>query len=189
MKRYGFKSARLAPNLLNVSEDDAIKKAKLMGKFLDLNLQDKFKVTETYFKNMKKLINLEDYFFFFNCNGLSCFPKMELSLNISTQCLSQLCSFVPKASISFKEIAYDIYNPKLWKVANSFIQNRIQALFNNCIDCELIGVCRGGCIYTGLDKENQLNKAACAYQKGFWNIYVKKVFQFEEGQKCQKKYK
>ncbi len=182
MKKYGFKSCRLAPNLLNVSEEDAVKKARLMAVFLDLNPQDRFKVTETYFENMKKLINLDEYFFFFNCKGLSCLPEIELTLNIGSLGVSQLCSFIPSASVSFKELGYDIYNPRLWEVSKNFIQNRLQALFNRCMDCELIGICRGGCIYTALDKENQLNRAACAYQREFWRLYVKKVFQFEDSQ-------
>jgi len=177
MGKYGFYSARLAPNLLNISEEDAIKKAKLMGRFLHLNSQNKFKVTETYFENMKKLINLEKYFFFFNCIGLSCFPKIELSFNLSTLRINRLCSYIPKATITFRELGYDIYNPKLWEISSRFIQNRAEALYENCINCELVGICRGGCIYTGIDNENQLNKAACVYQKELWKIYVKKVYE------------
>jgi hypothetical protein len=64
MKKYGFETARLAPNLLNISKKDAIKKARIMGELLELNMSHEFKVRDGYFANMEKLINLEEYSFF-----------------------------------------------------------------------------------------------------------------------------
>jgi radical SAM protein with 4Fe4S-binding SPASM domain len=176
MSGYGFDTARLAPNLLNTSEEDALKKTNLIGRFLDLNVENSFKVTETYFENLNKLIELDQYSFFFNCKGLSAYPDIELFFNFSTLRLSNLCGYISNATMPFEELAYDIYNTKLWKVTIGFIRERFNSLLRNCIDCGAVGICRGGCIYTGLDKENEVNRAACVYQRELLKIYLQKLY-------------
>ncbi|MCK4765412.1 MAG: hypothetical protein KAW12_24635 [Candidatus Aminicenantes bacterium] len=177
MDKYGFIEARLAPNLLGVSRKDALKKARLVGRFLDLNPGNRLAATEVYFKNMTKLINKDDYSFFFNCKGLSSYPEISLYLDMTNWRVSHLCSYVPAASLPLEGLGHDIYNPILWKRTETFIEDRIDSLFKNCLECDLAAICRGGCIYTGLDKENTLNESACAYQRELWNIYIKKVYQ------------
>jgi len=176
MENHGFLQARLAPNLLNVPEENALQKAELMGKFLELNTHRRFQVTELFFAKAKSRINRDEYSFAFNCRGLSSLPYMVLNLNISTLRVSQLCAYVPGASRSLDELGYDIYNKKLWEASYQFIKKRVEALKKYCLDCHLVGLCSGGCIYTGLDNENQLNKAACAFQKKLWSIYINKIY-------------
>lgn len=176
MEKVGFLNARLAPNLLNVSKEDALGKAEVMGKFLELNPRHQLQVTELFFSNAKERINLDDYRFVFNCRGLSCLPHMILYLNISTLRVTQVCAYVPGASCPLDELGYDIYNKKLWRASYRFIKKRVEALKKYCLDCHLVGLCSGGCIYTGLDNENRLNKAACAFQKKLWSIYIDKVY-------------
>ncbi|UCH93849.1 MAG: radical SAM protein [Candidatus Aminicenantes bacterium] len=176
MESHGFLNARLAPNLLNVPEEDALQKAELMGKFLELNTRYRFQVTELFFSKAKDRINQDEYRFSFNCRGLSCLPIMTLNLNISTLRVSQLCAYVPEASMPLEDLGYDIYNKKLWEVSCRFIKQRMEAIKKYCLDCHLVGLCSGGCIYTGLDNENQLNKSACAFQKKLWSIYINKVY-------------
>ncbi|MCP4155044.1 MAG: radical SAM protein [bacterium] len=171
-----FVTARLAPNLLNTTEKDGLEKARVMGELLQLNTKHKLQVTELFFTNAKNIINREAFRFSYNCPGLSCVPTIGINLNVSTQRLSNLCSFVPAGTLSLKEMDYDIYNPKLGKHSYEYVKERTDALLKNCADCELIGVCCGGCIYSGLDNENELNKAACAYQKEMWKIYLKKAY-------------
>ena len=177
MEQYGFTSARLAPNLLNCSEEDAQKKARLMGKFLELNSLHQFQVTESVFTRLKDKINQQEYRFNFNCQGLSMLYRIGLELNLSTLSLSHLCGFVPGAALPIEELGYDIYNPKLWEVSYEFIKGRMESVLKLCMECELVGICLGGCIMSGLDNENRLNKAACAYQKEMWKIYVKKAYE------------
>lgn len=176
MESHGFIETRLAPNLLEVTEEDAIQKARLMGIFLDKNMTHSFKVTEVYFDNMKKLINRDTYRFFFNCKGLGPSPDLHISFNLSTLEVGHLCAYIPLATISFEELGYDIYNPILWAHSSNFIQARLSALIDQCMECKLVAICRGGCIYSGLDKENKINKAACAYQNEIWKIYVEKIY-------------
>jgi len=175
LERYGFEECRLAPNLLNISAEDAIKKAQLVGEFIDLNAKHKMQVTEVYFDNMTKMVDLDNYVFYFNCRGLSSYPEIQFNINISTMRATQLCSFIPSASLPMNEIDYNIYHAGLWEHTSKFVKARVNAFFENCLDCELVAICRGGCIYTGLDNENKLNEAACTYQKELWSIYVKKA--------------
>lgn len=179
MKKYGFKTCRLAPNLLNISTEDAIKKAKIMGKLLKLNMEHKFRAGDAYFTNMEKLINLDKYSFFFNCVGLSCIPNIGINLNITKMKASCMCSFINKASVPIEELEYDIYNPKLGEIAANFICDRVKSLEKNCMDCELVGICRGGCILNGLDNENKLNIAACAFQSDIWKTLIRVIHECE----------
>jgi len=176
LENYDFVEARLAPNLLDVTEEDVVRKAELMGKFLELNRQHRLQVTEFFFSNAKEKINQDSYRFSFFCRGLSCLPQIVLSLNISSLRLTQLCPYVPDASLSLEELEYDIYNKKLWETSYGFIKQRAEVLKKYRLDCRLVGLCSGGCIYTGLDNENQLNKAACAFQKKLWSIYINKIY-------------
>jgi len=182
MEKYGFTAARLAPNLLNCSEGDGRKKAKLMGRFLELNSQHQFQVTELLFTKVKKGINQEEYKFSMNCPGLSGFPKIGFEINITTLCVSHLCGFIRHLAVPIKNLGYDIYNPKLWEVSYEFIKGRMESVLKNCMECELVGICLGGCIMSGLDNENRLNKAACAYQQEIWKIYLKKAYRDRKGQ-------
>lgn len=176
MEKYGFVSARLAPNLLNCPKQDALKKAQLMGKFLKLNDRHDFQVTELVFNQLKRKVNQQEYKFTFNCRGLSALYGTALEFNLSTFALSYLCGFVHDTAIPFEELGYDIYNPKLWDISYKFIKGRMDSLFENCMDCPLAGICVGGCIMAGLDNQNRLNKAACAYQEEMWKIYAQKAY-------------
>jgi sulfatase maturation enzyme AslB (radical SAM superfamily) len=176
MEEYGFSAARLAPNLLNVSGENARRKAKIMGEFLELNSRRKFQVTELLFTGLKDKVNRAEYRFSFNCRGLSTLPGIGIEINISTLRLSRLCGFVQKAGLPAAELDYDIYNPKLRQVAARFITERMENLLTLCSDCELVGICAGGCVMCGLDTGNRLNRAACLYQREMWKIYVKKAY-------------
>jgi radical SAM protein with 4Fe4S-binding SPASM domain len=176
MKRYGFVHSRLAPNLLDAEEEDAVKKAKIMGAFLKLNTRHSFQVTDAVFRTLKKRLNQDRYDFGYQCKGLSCLPKFGVELNISTLRMSLLCGFIDEATVSFDRLNDDIYNPVLWETARNFLHRRMESLFENCIDCELVGICGGGCILSGLDSENKVNKASCTYQKEVWKMYIEKVF-------------
>ena len=177
MGEYGFVSARLAPNLLNSTEQNAQKKARLMGTFLELNKRQQFQVTELIFNRMKDKINQKEYRFSFNCRGLSALNEMGIEINLSTLSLSHLCGFVHEAALPIEEPGYDIYNPKLWDVSYEFIKGRMGSLLENCMECELAGICVGGCIMSGLDNKNRINRAACAYQREMWKIYVRKAYE------------
>jgi radical SAM protein with 4Fe4S-binding SPASM domain len=179
MKKYGFMSCRLSPNLLNISEADAVEKSKLMEALLRLNLVERFKVGDIYFNNIEKLINMDQYSFFFNCIGLSCLPSMGININITKLKASCLCSFIDNASLPLEELSYDIYNPKLGEMAINFIYKRLKTLEKKCINCDVIGICRGGCILNGLDKENERNLPACVFQNEMWKSLLRVLYEYK----------
>jgi sulfatase maturation enzyme AslB (radical SAM superfamily) len=51
---------------------------------------------------------------------------------------------------------------------NRFIRERFERIRSDCAECDVVGVCRGGCILSGLDEANRLNLAACTYQRTLW---------------------
>jgi len=176
MGRYGFIRARLAPNLLYSSVEDGKKKAKLMGKFLELNAENRFQVQELIFTRAKHKINQNRYYFDFNCRGLSGLPKLAIEFNITDMSVSHLCGFIHQSAVPFSELSCNIYNPKLWQVSKRFINERIETVLENCMECPLVGLCSGGCILSGIDSHNRLNEAACTYQREIWRIYLKKAY-------------
>ncbi|MCP4221389.1 MAG: radical SAM protein [bacterium] len=176
METYGFVKARLAPNLLDIDEADAAAKAQLMGRFLELNENNKFQVEELFFLKAKNNVNLPEYRFGFNCRGLCCIPEISVNLNVSTMRLAQLCSYMPDSSMPLHQLDNDIHNPALWKNTFGLISRRMDMLKENCQNCSLIGLCGGGCIYTGLDNCNRINKPACTYQEKLWEIYLRKIY-------------
>ena len=179
MRRFGFKSARLAPNLLNVSEKNAKQKAQIMGRLIKLNLVEDFQVSDSYFENIRKLLKLQNYKFYLNCVGLCGLPRMGLYFNVSTLKVSQLCSYLSQPALHLKTIGYDIYNPSLWKVSLNFIKQRLNALKTYCIDCDMVGICKGDCVMSGLDVDNQPNKPACLYQKEMWKLFLTHMYSNE----------
>ena len=181
MEKYGFVAARLAPNLLNCPGDDGKKKAKLMGRFLELNSKQQFQVTELLFTKVKQGINQREYRFSMNCPGLSGLPKIGFEINITTLSVSHLCGFIRRLAVPIKDLGCDIYNAKLWQVSYEFIKQRMASMLKNCIQCPLLALCRGGCILSGLDSQNRINKAACAYQQEIWKIYLKKAYRDRKG--------
>lgn len=172
MSRYGFKGARMAPNLFGVSAEDARQAALLEARLFKMSRRRKLRFSDTYFVNMSQLLGMEEVRFFFNCLGMSGYPTRSLTLDVSTMRVTQICSFIPHATIPLSELDNDIYHPKLTERANAFILERLKVLQGACEGCDLVGVCRGSCILMGLDAENRLNEAACVYQKTLWDEFL-----------------
>lgn len=128
----------------------------------------KLKFTDTYFVNIRQLMKIEEFKFYFTCAGLAGFPTRGLALNVDTLEMSQLCSYVPEAAVPYDEIGGDIYNRRLWERARAYIRHRAQQLRTVCRQCDVVGVCRGSCLLMGLDAHNRINPAACAYQRRLW---------------------
>ncbi len=179
MSRYGLKNARLAPNLLGVSREDVKKKVKIMARLLALNKKNDFQVNDSYFDNIRDLLNREEYKFYFSCNGLSCLPLVGFHFDISSMRFSHICDYVSKAAVPAKDLNYDIYNPKLWEITRRFIAERVESLKMNCRECEVIAICKGDCVMLGLDSENQVNEAACIFQREMWKFFLTHIYEYE----------
>lgn len=180
LKKYGFESARLGPNLLDISEEDVFKKIEIYKKFLILNQANDFKVSDSFIDKMVETINKKEYSFVFTCNGLGCLPRPSIYFNLTAMTFSHICSYCPNAEVPVNELNFDIYNPKLWEVSYQFIKDRAESLKKNCMECEFIGICMGDCIMLGLDNENKLNQKACLFKKELWNFFLNLIFNMQE---------
>lgn len=179
MANHGFVQARLAPNLIGVTERDGCRKADLEAELYELGLGCDLEITEAYFLTVRKLIDADEYSFFFNCLGLSAYPSVGLHVNVETRELSLLCGFITAAAVSHSDLERDLHSPLLWKAARRFIRERAAALRGVCSECDVIGVCRGSCILMGLDYRNRLNPGACAYQRQLWRRSIELAHRYD----------
>jgi radical SAM protein with 4Fe4S-binding SPASM domain len=144
-----------------------------------LNLTDNFKINDSYYDTIRQLLSTDKYNFRLPCSGLSCTPRMTVYINISNLKICQVCSYISRASIKLETINNDIYHRKLWEVSKNFIHKRLNAIKKYCIDCDIVGICRGSCIMNGLDIDNHLNKAACLYQQEMWKVFLNYMYKNE----------
>ncbi len=169
MSRRGFVGARLAPNLLKGNPILGEKAARLITKLHRLSRGRKLKFMDAQLIKSSKLLNDKDYEFHFTCQGLAGNQQRSLSINLTTFELSQLCAFIPSGRVRIQDVNEDIYHPKLFEAADQFVAERTRVLQTVCGECELLGVCRGGCILNGLEVDNTLNDTGCAFQKALWH--------------------
>lgn len=176
MSRHGMHYARLAPNLLDGTPEDARKKAHIMGRFLEADPAADMHVSESLFLHWNKRINRPDYRVEFHCPGLSGLPQPCIEFNLTTLHLTQLCGFIKPAALPFHELERNIYHPTLWRHSHRFLRERMAVVLRECMECSLVGLCLGGCILAGIDAHNHLNPAACAYHQEITAIYLRKTY-------------
>jgi len=172
MHEHGFVEARLAPNLLNITNEEAERRAHLQADLFEAGQDEKLLYTDLYFRNVKGVAEANHNGFTFYCAGLCGLPSPVLTLNVDSTELSQLCSFAAPAALHFDEVGGDIYSPKLWEVSRKYVEERVEVLQSYCRGCDVMGVCRGGCVMQGLDLTNTPNPAACTFQKVMYRRFV-----------------
>ncbi len=165
LHELGFVEARLAPNLLHTTHTDAEAKAHLHADLFERGQSQNLLLTDTYFRAVHRVLEKAHDGFSFYCAGLSGLPHLVLTLNLDTCELSQLCTFVSPAARRFEELGEDIYARVLWDASRAYITRRLEQLREFCGGCDVLGVCRGGCIMNGLDLANNPNPPACTYQR------------------------
>jgi len=183
MSRLGFREARLSPNLLGVTEEEAGRRADVVTKLFETGLNRKLAYVDVYFGSAKTVMNLDPYRFFFPCIGLSATPTRGLTVNVDALTVSHLCGFASNGAVPWSEMHGDIYNPAAWIAARAFIRRRYETLRTSCRGCDVVGVCRTGCVLTGLDSANEINRAACAYQRRMWRNTLELAFRRVDGRK------
>lgn len=174
MARFGFRSARLAPNLLGSTREDGTRKARLVSRLFAASESKGLRVYDEYFKNVEALHSRMEDAFLPNCNGLSGDPANGLQFNVSKLQLSQGCQFLPEAFLSWAEVKGDIYSERLGAAAHAALKRRLAVLRDSCRDCDVAGICRGGCVLNGLDSWARLSPGACAYQRELWLEVVRR---------------
>ena len=169
-----FEGARMAPNLLGVSVEEGEKQADLM---MDLKIAGEklgFNFGDTIFEHMNAAINARgNRRFSLYCIAMTNAKEhSHVAVNISTMQASRSCSFVPSANVSLDELDYDLFNKKLWDQNVEFAEERAETIKKNCMSCEIAGLCHGSCVLNGIDGNNQMNPAGCAYLRRLWRRLV-----------------
>lgn len=175
MARFGFRSARLAPNLLGASREDGTRKAHLVSQLFAESEGQSLHVYDEYFKNIEVLLSNSGDTFLPNCTGLSGDPAHGLQFNVSRLLLSQCCQFLPEAFSSWADVKGGIYSRRLGAAAQEALTRRLKALRDSCRGCDVAGICRGGCVLNGLDSWAHRNSGACAYQRELWLDVVRRA--------------
>lgn len=178
-----FVGARMGPNLLGVSPDEGEKQADLMmdlyiaGDELGFNFGDKI------FENMKAHIRLKgEARFDLYCMAMTNpVDHAHITVNVSTMQATRSCSFVPSAHVPLADVGGDIFHESVWDQNAAFAQERLDTIEENCLDCEVAGVCRGSCVLNGIDANNQINPGGCAYLRRLWRRLV--AYLLERGER------
>lgn len=173
MKNYGFKRARLGVNLLGVSLQDSKRMADLMFKIAIKSIERGWNVEDNYFISYKSILDTNNKPFTFYCKGFTDFAGKILYYDIDTEMINVLCNYATNVQVSLDEIKDDIYNPLIFEKGLNFLRKRFQTFREVCGNCEIAGICRGGCILRGIDPFNNENKAACQFQKEMWKNFLK----------------
>lgn len=167
MAALGFSAARLAPNVLDAPTGTGVTAATWEAETLLNTQQGKIPLENSYLQKVLKKMRKRPAGFSPHCGGLSGNMK-SVTLNIDSLQVSQMCSFVSPASVPLSELDCDIYDPRLWSKTMDYIRGRIEVLRSHCSGCNVLGVCQGACVYNGLDLANNVNPAACEYQRSIW---------------------
>jgi len=167
MTEHGFGSARLAPNLLKKNGAHGRKAALWEAQLAVKSQTQDLDVGQTHLHRILRVMDGTKGFRP-HCGGLSGLRTRTLVLNIDSMQASQLCSFSSPGAVALVDAAYDIYNPALWQATRSYIASRIEMLRTACSGCDVLGSCQGSCVYNGMDVNNVLNPAGCAYQRSMF---------------------
>ncbi len=173
LARHGFATARLAPNLMGIDEEEGARRAHLHADLLERSAGEALRYTDLAFENINKLLQREDLGFAFFCEGLASFKGV--TLYVDTLEVKMMCEYVAGPTVTLDRLPGGIYDPRLWQNASTYVQDRVAAIQRHCLDCEVVGVCRGGCVMSGLDPHNRRNPAACAFQRVLWQRLVRLV--------------
>lgn len=169
----GFTEGRMTPNLLGISVSDAENRARVLINLLHESRIRAVAISDASVSRLSKILSGDAYHFSPYCSGILGYPNKAITVDISRWTASLICGFAPRAAVSLRSIGCDIFHPKLIDAASYFATQRIAAVTRYCSSCEVIAVCRGGCVMNGLDFNNQPNPAACAFQIELWRGLIK----------------
>lgn len=171
----GFKEARLSPNLIGWDAAEGSRRAVRYYQLIKDFKGKEISVYDSVFDGFKSAVDKGVNFAYWPyCNGLGGSSISNAMYNISSGCLSYLCQYVPSASVRMEEMD-DAYSEPLVSRTAEFLRRRVESFKANCLDCSVAGVCRGGCIMSGLSAENEPNACGCAFQRALWGLFVKEI--------------
>jgi radical SAM protein with 4Fe4S-binding SPASM domain len=171
----GFKQAQLSPNLIGVEVGEGERRAAELFELARSSQDRELTVNSSIFDSFKLAVDLgADFEYAPYCNGLAGRTVPFLQYNASADRFSYLCQYAVPASVPAGHSA-DPYDPAIAEAAIRFLETRVEATRRHCMDCSIVGACRGGCILDGLSHDNRLNEAACSYRRALWLHYVRDI--------------
>ncbi len=178
MKNHNFDHARLGVNLLGISTQEAKKMADLHFQIALRSTQTGWSVMDDFFKSYHSILSAETHRkrFTFFCRGFTDLAGKSFYYNIDTEQVNILCHYVTDTQLTLDEIDGDIYHPLIFEKGYNYLQKRLEVFKENCTDCIIAGICRGGCILSGIDPFNKMNPAACLFLKETWKQYLSYAF-------------
>lgn len=173
MKEFGFESARLGADVLHISPSEAKEMAK---KCFNLAIESKkagIWAKDSFFKSYNNILNNDEKKgkFSFYCNGFNV-GFNYLFYNVDNETLKLTCSFGAGLEVKLDDINDDIHHPLLYEKTRDFLIKRYKVIKENCMDCSVVSLCKGGCVMTGIDSYNSINESACTFQKETWKHFV-----------------
>jgi radical SAM protein with 4Fe4S-binding SPASM domain len=174
MKKYGLHQARMGIDLVGMPPEQAKGMADLHFKMVIDSFNQDVQVSDDYIKLFLSTIESKKKYkdFSFYCAGFSQLAGKVFQYNIETEMVGNLCLFATNIQVALDEIKDDIYHPLLSKKVFNYLNERFEVFKEVCIDCEMAGICRGGCILSGIDPFNKKNEAACIFRKETWNHFL-----------------
>lgn len=173
MSQLGLRLIRFSANVMGgIAETEGAFRANRLYSLVRRSQKRKLKVCDQIFDVFHASVEKGvDFCYSLFCNGLGGAERMLLLYNVSDNSLSYLCQYSVPAMVPV-EGEIDGYHPQIFAAACRFIGERIAAVRRHCLDCPILGVCRGGCIISGLGSANTENPAACSYNLTLWRRYV-----------------
>ena len=173
MADHGFTSARLGVDLLSIDSKQARKMARLHFKMVHETHAKAVKIVDNFYSHFDNVILQKEkvlHFGFF-CEAFASRGLTTYNYNIDLEAGNLLCAFTPNR-VSMDEIDFDIYHPMLFNESLKYLKNRFDAIKEHCLDCDLISICCGGCIMTGIDAFNTKNEIACIFMDEVWHQFL-----------------
>lgn len=169
-----FGAARMAPNVLRVSEEEGEKQADLMVDLYIAGQEQGFEFHDLIFDHFTSIIRAKERMpFTLFCHAMSNYNgASHVNVNLATMSAGVSCSFVPNSFVSLESVDFDLFHQSIWQSNVEHTRERTLAIEKHCMGCELAGACHGGCVLTGIDANNQINPGGCAYLRRVWRRFV-----------------
>ncbi|MCP4215576.1 MAG: radical SAM protein [bacterium] len=182
MQKLDFQRARLGVNLLGISTEEAHKMAKLHFDMAMRSIKEGLGVADDYFRTYATIPGEkeENQNFTFFCRGFSDLAGQILYYNVETRQVNFLCHYLTEGHVNLEDVENDIHHPSISENAEKYLRQRYEIINTFCADCEVVGVCRGGCILSGIDAYNKPNESACTFVKDTWTYYLDYTFKQKE---------
>lgn len=172
LKAFGFVFGRLGVDLLSITPEQARDMAKLHFDIMNETKGKEVEIKESFYKLFSETVRKEIKTFNYPCSGLSDKYGRFFHYNLDIESGNLLCSFITATSVQMADTNFDIYHRAYFDKGATYLRQRYESYKQHCLGCELVAVCRGGCIMKGLDAFNQKNESACAFLKVLWNYFI-----------------